>query len=168
MGCNKASNQTAVQEKEANTKSELPSQVASVGIPSVDFEGFAPLLHQNDGTTYVVNFWATWCAPCVKELPHFERLNEAYASQNVKVVLVSLDFPKKLDSQLIPFVKKRNLQSEVIHLNDPRQNEWIPKVSKEWSGAIPATVIYNAERRAFYERSFTYIELENELKPFLQ
>lgn len=118
--------------------------------------------------TYVVNFWATWCAPCVKELPFFEQLNSNYASKNVEVILVSLDFPKQIESKLIPFLKKRELQSEVVVLDDVDSNTWIPKVHEDWSGAIPATIIYNKRKRMFYERSFNYEELEFELNKIIK
>jgi thiol-disulfide isomerase/thioredoxin len=134
-----------------------------VKVDSYDFKSFEPFLKKNSNTTYVINFWATWCLPCVKELPYFETLNEKYKNQNVKVILVSIDMPKKIESALIPFIQKRKIKSEVIHLDDPDANAWIEKVDKNWSGAIPATVIYNADKRMFYERSFTYSELENEL-----
>lgn len=111
-------------------------------IPSYNFEAFEQaFLNKEDDLTYVVNFWATWCKPCVKELPAFEELNTTYKDKKVKVVLASLDFPEKLESHVIPFVAKRNLQSEVVLLDDSDANYWIPAVSKEWSGAIPATLI---------------------------
>ena len=127
-----------------------------------------PLLNKNNDTTYVVNFWATWCKPCVKELPAFEKLNKKYESKKLKVLLVSLDFPKQLESKVIPFVEDRNIKSEVILLKDPDANKWIPKVDSSWTGAIPATLIYKADNRKFYERSFTYEELENELNLILK
>ena len=101
------------------------------------------------------------------ELPAFEKLNKAYADEKVKVLLVSLDFIKHFDTKLIPFINERNIKSPVILLNDPRSNKWIDKVSDEWSGAIPATVIYRGKEREFYERSFTYEELESEMLKFL-
>jgi thiol-disulfide isomerase/thioredoxin len=122
-----------------------------------------PLFEQNDGATYVINFWATWCLPCVKELPHFEKLNETYKNKNVKVILVSLDFPKKIESQLLPFLERKKIQSAVYVLDDPDANSWIEKVNKDWSGAIPATVIYKGKNKKFFEQSFTYEELEKEL-----
>lgn len=124
-----------------------------------DFNGLKPLLDKRNDTTYVVNFWATWCSPCVKELPAFERVHAEYSNQAVSVKLVSLDFRKQLENRLIPFVKKHNLQPEVILLDDPDSNAWIDKVSPEWSGALPATLIYNRNFRAFYKRGFTYEEL---------
>jgi len=81
--------------------------------------------------------------------------------------LVSLDFPDKIESQLIPFVTKRKLKSEVVLLDDPNANEWIPKVDETWTGAIPATIIFSKDKRKFYEQSFTYEELENELQTII-
>lgn len=131
-----------------------------------NFNDFEVFLNQKDDKVYVINFWATWCAPCIKELPHFEAINESYKDQNVEVILVSLDFPNQYEKKLIPFVKKRQLKSRVIALNDTKMNDWIPKVSDAWSGAIPATIIYNKNMRKFYERTFTQEELETELKLF--
>lgn len=136
-------------------------------IPSYNYQELEPLLSKDDEKTYVINFWATWCAPCIKELPAFEKLRANYNEKNVEVILVSLDFPNQIESKLVPFVKKNKLKSQVILLNDPDQDTWIPKISKRWSGAIPATLMYNSKKRAFYERSFEFDELETELKKFL-
>lgn len=138
-----------------------------VKIASYDFNSLEPMLHQNDGITYIINFWATWCLPCVKELPYFEQINKKYKNQNVKVILVSMDMPKNVESALIPFVKKKKMESEIIHLDDPNANAWIEKVDKTWSGAIPATLIYNSKTRKFYERSFAFEELEKELSTII-
>ncbi len=132
-----------------------------------NFNELEPLLNKMDDKIYVVNFWATWCAPCVKELPYFEALNNEYKSKNVEVVLVSLDFPKQYETKLKPFIIKRQLKSKMVALNDVDSNTWIPKVDKEWSGAIPATVIYKNEKRAFYEKSFNLEELKTEVNKFL-
>ncbi|MCB0462647.1 MAG: TlpA disulfide reductase family protein [Flavobacteriaceae bacterium] len=132
-----------------------------------NFNGLEPYLNKNDDKTYVVNFWATWCAPCVKELPHFEELNKNYKDKNVEVMLVSLDFPNQYDKKLKPFIKKHNLQSKILVLDDVDQNTWIPKINEDWDGAIPVTIIYNKNKREFYDRTFSYEELETELKQFL-
>ena len=133
-----------------------------------DFNGLEPLLNQKDDKTYVVNFWATWCAPCIKELPYFEQVNRDFKDKNVEVLLVSLDFPRQYDKKLKPYIKDNNLKSKVVALNDPDMNTWIPKVNQDWTGAIPATIIYNSDGRKFYEKSFTYDELVSELRTFIE
>jgi peroxiredoxin len=100
-------------------------------------------------------------------MPYFEKLNKNYKDKNVEVLLVSLDFPFNYDKKLKPFIKKHKLQSKVVALDDPDMNTWMPKVSEEWTGAIPITIIYNKDKRQFYERSFTYNQLEEELQKFL-
>jgi len=111
-------------------------------------------------TVYVVNFWATWCAPCVKELPHFEQLNSE--NKNIKVVLVSLDFKNQFESKLLPFLKKKSIKSEVVFLSDTNYNTWLPMVDKDWSGSIPATLIIKNGDKFFVEKMFSnYGELND-------
>mgnify|MGYP000483538111 CR=1 FL=1 len=139
----------------------------TIDLEIYDFNGFKKFLNRKDDKVYVINFWATWCAPCVKELPYFEKIIEDYKDKNVEVILVSLDFPKQVEKKLIPFINKKNLQSEVILLDDTNENVWINAIDESWSGAIPATLIYNKENRKFYEQSFDYEGLERELKSFI-
>lgn len=121
------------------------------------------LVREND-TLYVINFWATWCAPCVKELPYFEALNKESNNQKIKVILVSLDFKKQIESHFKPFLKKKNLSSQVVLLNDKDYNVWLSKVDNDWSGAIPATWLIKGNRRLFAERDF---ENSDDLKEFI-
>jgi len=165
----------------SDKKTEAAFEVAMTENPQTDIKDFnskkvtslnfeeleEKYLQKNNDSIYVINFWATWCKPCIKELPAFEKIAAHYSDKKVKLLLVSLDFPEKLESQVIPFIQKNNIQSEVVLLDDADANSWIPKVSPQWSGAIPATVIYNQNTRKFFEQSFTFEELETELKTFL-
>ena len=167
MSCLEKPHKSLEKENAATIAANETETISEVKIPTLNFNELEPFLNKKNDSTYVVNFWATWCKPCIKELPYFEKINEQYASQKVKVILVSLDFPGQMESRLIPFAKKRQIKSEVILLDDPDANGWIPKVDQEWSGAIPATIIYNQRERKFFERSFTYEEIETELKSIL-
>ena len=149
----------------AKTETVTPQTVT---LEVYDYSGLEAFLNNQSDKTYIVNFWATWCAPCIKELPFFEEIGEKYKANNVEVVLVSLDFPRQYDSKLKPFIAERKLKSKVVALNDVDTNTWIPKVDEEWTGAIPATLIYNKDMRQFYEQSFSYEELETQLKQFLK
>lgn len=114
----------------------------------------------DENTTYVVNFWATWCAPCVKELPHFEQLNSE--NKKLKVVLVSLDFKNQYEAKLLPFLKKKAVKSEVVLLTDKDYNTWLPAVDKDWSGSIPATLVIKNDKKVFVEKMFSNYEELNQ------
>jgi thiol-disulfide isomerase/thioredoxin len=114
----------------------------------------------NADTVYIVNFWATWCGPCVAELPNFDKLQQTYKGQKVKVLLVSMDFKSKLNT-VKTFAKGKNLVSEVYLADKPSEQMFIDEIDKNWSGALPGTMIVNAKKgiRKFYEKEFTYDEL---------
>ena len=138
------------------------SQVNKVNkIQVVNFDQLEPYLHKTNDTIYLVNFWATWCAPCVKELPSITAVEQKHANKKFKVLLVSLDFTKDLNTRLEPFVKSKNITSKVFLLNDPDQNRWIDKVDPAWTGEIPFTLIYGKGFRNSYPNTFTFEELDS-------
>ncbi len=126
-------------------------QEADPVIEIVDFDTFEPYLQIQDDTVRVLNFWATWCIPCVKELPVFLEAHEMFQERPVKISLINLDFPNHMETRVIPFIKARNIKPEVVMLDDPDGNRWIPKVDQNWSGAIPATLVYSNKGRLFRE-----------------
>lgn len=164
FGCNNSEKKDPEIVESINAKTEV--NLEDIELEVYDFDELKDILFRKDDKTYVINFWATWCAPCIKELPYFERVNQELKNSNVEVILVSLDFPKKYESSLKPFIKKKDLQSRLIALDDTDQNTWIPGINEDWSGAIPATLIYNKDKRQFYEKSFTYNELITEIDKF--
>ena len=115
-------------------------------------------------STYVVNFWATWCAPCIKELPHFEKLGQEYKAEKLAVLLVSVDFKSKLTSAVVPFVKRKNIKNQVFLLNESSPQEYIDRIDPSWSGSIPATLFIKGDKRKFVENEFTYEQLLTEYK----
>jgi thiol-disulfide isomerase/thioredoxin len=120
----------------------------------------------NSDTTYVVNFWATWCVPCIKELPDFDTINALYAKNKIKVILVSLDFKEDLEKKVKPFINTKKVRSEVVILDEVNGNYFIPKVSDAWTGAIPGTWIVNKKKSVdrFFEKKITAEFLKNELR----
>jgi thiol-disulfide isomerase/thioredoxin len=115
-------------------------------------------------STYVVNFWATWCAPCIKELPHFEKFSQENKSDKLAVILISVDFKSKLTSAVVPFVKRKNIKNQVFLLNESNPQEYIDRIDPSWSGSIPATLFIKNNKRKFVESEFTYDQLLTEYK----
>ena len=97
---------------------------------------------KND-TVYVVNFWATFCKPCVAEIPDFIRIVDKYKKQKVKLLLVSLDLPSYVAVRLPAFIKKNNYKTNHVWLNETDADHFCPMIDATWSGAIPSTIIVN-------------------------
>lgn len=127
-------------------------------VPVVDFDGLEAYIAEQDEDVIVVNFWATWCLPCVEELHYFEYAHRDYKDKGVKVILASLDFKAALESSLMRYIKDNDLQSDVVLLSDPKMSSWIEKVSPEWSGAIPATWVIAGDKQDFFEGKFASYE----------
>ncbi len=137
------------------------AQSNAQSVKSIDSDALKALTYTMNDTTYVVNFWATWCSPCVKEIGFFEELHRQSESAYVKVILVSLDFPNQIDRRVIPFLKEKEITADVLLMTDLDYNSWIDQIDPGWSGAIPATLIYNKDTRIFLEQELTRDELFN-------
>jgi len=139
------------------------SVVHAQRVHKLDADGVASLSRLSNDTTYVINFWATWCSPCVKEIPIFEKLHKESMDSKLKVILVSLDFPRQLDSRVLPFLLDKDVSAEVRIMTDMDYNAWIDRVDPAWTGAIPATLIYKKDKRVFLEKELTYDELHTHI-----
>ncbi len=145
-----------------NSKIGAKASANKKNVMIVNFDQLKTIINKNDNKLYVINFWATWCKPCVEELPGFMEANKQFKQQsNFKMILVSMDRASELETKVKPFITKNNIETEVYLLDDnKRMNEWIPAIDKDWSGAIPATVFYrNGKKLDFKENKLSKNEL---------
>jgi len=119
------------------------SMVSGQKVKYIKVPELEKILNNSDGILYVVNFWATWCPPCVAELPAFEKISKEYDPGKVRFILVSLDFPSQIEKQLLPFLKKNNIKNDVAVMMETDYDLWIEKVDPSWQGNIPATLFLN-------------------------
>ncbi|MEM7550627.1 MAG: redoxin domain-containing protein [Bacteroidota bacterium] len=142
----------------------------SKAVKVIKFNDLENLINSNERNIKVINFWATWCKPCIKELPYFEALNKNYSDKNVDVTLISFDFVENLDGRVKTFLKKKNIQSDVFLLDETDFNKFIDKVYPSWSGAIPATIIVDNREgknvKSFYEKEFHEGEVEQLIQEY--
>jgi thiol-disulfide isomerase/thioredoxin len=135
------------------------SQIHGQSPQEIDSNKLVELCSMDNDTTYVVNFWATWCSPCIKEIGYFEELHKMPPVPDLKVILISLDFPNTKDRRVIPFLKEKDITADVYMMTDLDYNSWIERIDPEWSGAIPATLIYKRNKRLFLEKELSRNEL---------
>ncbi len=145
---------------------DLPAQNR---VPLISLDELEKRLDGGGDTTFVVNLWATWCAPCVAEMPYFEQLQQDYASAPLRVLFISLDAKKHQDA-VVKFINRNGLKNEVWLLDEKNEQYFIPAISAEWSGAIPATLFVNKHKgiRVFKEQDFDYQQLENNYLSIVQ
>ena len=126
----------------------------------------SPVTEFTPGHAYVIEFWATWCGPCVEELPHFIEVSKQNTAERVRFVGLSLDMDNQVDSKVIPFLKEKAIPYPNFLLDPEDADSFITSVSEEWSGAIPATMFYDRTGRKIGQllEPVTKEELEAALK----
>ena len=133
-----------------------------------EYSELLSIIDSDDSKLWVVNFWATSCPPCIKEMPHFNELEEMYQDENLKILLVSLDRAKDLESRVYPFVEKHAISPEVFLLEDQNYSAWTDEVDPSWYGALPATLIIQGDRRNFKFGIYsTYEELQSDVEKIM-
>ena len=132
------------------------------------FADLEPLFKNSNDSTYVVNFWATTCPPCRKEMPHFEKLKKDNTEQKLRIAMISLDMEQDIPSRVIPYLVKHKLELEFGLLADQNYSQWVGQVDSTWYGALPATLIFKGKDRKFYFGAFEeYSDLQQAVSPFL-
>lgn len=121
-------------------------------------------LMQHRDSPVVINLWATWCGPCIKEMPYF--IKQAQQFPQVKFIFLSLDMKDAYPDQINKFIRKRKIRSAVVWLDEPNANKYAHKIDPRWEGSIPATIFINNPKkyRKFVEGMMSEKQLVAELE----
>jgi thiol-disulfide isomerase/thioredoxin len=120
-------------------------------------------------TPLIVNMWATWCVPCIEELPYFLEELKDHKKDSLQLILVSLDFKESFPEAINKFIDKRKIKTTVLWLDETDADYFCPKIDPKWSGAIPATLFINNKKsyRKFIEEQISHDELKKEIRAIL-
>lgn len=144
-------------------------ELGSASAPAryADFSEISSLFQQQRDTTYLINFWATWCKPCREELPLLQRLAQEREGQALQVVLISLDTEEGAIARIPAFLQEAAPDLPAIVLTDEGQ-EWGKTIDRAWNGSLPTTIIYRGQLRYIYRRAFnSYPDLNTAMEPLL-
>ena len=121
-------------------------------------------------TPLIINMWATWCLPCIEELPYFQKETEEHRKDSVQLLLVSLDFKEVFPTGITKFMKKRKITAPVVWLDETNADYFCPKIDTKWSGSIPATLFINNKKgyRKFVEEQLSHEQLKKEIMAILK
>lgn len=145
----------------ANTKGQEVRSVKITEVEKIIAESKTPL---------IINMWATWCMPCIEELPYFQKEVKEHRKDSIQLLLVSLDFKEAFPSGITKFMNKRKITAPVVWLDETDADYFCPKIDAKWSGAIPATLFINNKTgyRNFVEEKISHEKLKKEIMAILE
>lgn len=120
----------------------LAQSSKKIVVEEIDKAKLENLIKNRKGKILLLNIWASWCPPCKKEFPDLVKLADKYKNSKVEIVGLSVDDRSDLKSEVIPFLRKNNVNFKIYIQNFKSVDELISFFPK-WEGAIPLTVIYD-------------------------
>jgi len=142
--------------------------VLSQEIKKMKITELAAYIHSSDHPL-VVNFWATFCGPCVAEIPHFQAIAGEYKRSRVELLLVSLDLPEDYPQKISSFARQKGFHGTLAWLNETNADYFCPKIDEKWSGGIPSTLFVNNHTgyKHFFEQPLSAGQFEETLKKMI-
>jgi len=139
--------------------------VTAQDIPSWKITAVEQYIQENKDKVLVINMWATFCKPCVEEIPMFIKMANQYKKNGVELLLVSLDLPSHYPKKIASFAKKQQFNAPIVWLDETNADYFCPVIDPKWSGSIPATLIIYPKTgyRKFFEEEMSADVLEKEI-----
>ncbi|MBI2729385.1 MAG: TlpA family protein disulfide reductase [Sphingobacteriales bacterium] len=147
----------------------LSFSVSSQSIKKWKYAELEQYINQSK-TPVVINFWATFCKPCVEEIPYFQKEIKKYENKKIKLILASLDFPEYYSERIEAYAKKNGFTAEIIWIDEEDPGKFCPKVDAGWSGVLPATLFIDRKKkyRSFHSQQLSAAEFMKELEKLIE
>ncbi|WP_027379429.1 TlpA family protein disulfide reductase [Chryseobacterium daeguense] len=151
------------------------ASVSEPAAPAVALKTITPaqtseFLGKKNDTLYVTNFFATWCGPCVKEIPHFKKKIEEFQGKPVKITFVSLDQKEVWNSEVPRFTSEQGIQDHTLLLDGQLlDGNFFKNNFKQWDGgAIPFTFMRKGDKTDETLGMINEEQLNEKMKSLLQ
>jgi thiol-disulfide isomerase/thioredoxin len=134
----------------------------------LDMEGLQKIISERNGKPLLINFWATWCVPCREEFSDLVKFYSDFKDK-VDLIAISVDYPKESETKIKPFLDKMNPEFNTYVYSERDQESLINMISKDWSGALPATFVYDTggKQVSFHDGKMSYEEFRNSVSKLI-
>jgi thiol-disulfide isomerase/thioredoxin len=120
-----------------------------VSVQMIDEEGLKELITNNSGKLRLINVWATWCGPCVREFPEFITMNRMYRGRDFEFISISADDPDNKD-KVLKFLQKQQASNTNYLFSGDDKYKLIDAIDPNWAGALPYTIIVEPGGKIVY------------------
>ncbi len=151
-------------------KSQTPDmKETSFSVDILDEAGFQKLILDRNGKFLFINVWATWCIPCREEFPDLIKLANIYQSKQIEFIGLSADYPDEIELKILPFLKEFDLNFKIYVQKFKSEQDFINRLNESWSGALPASFIYNPNgvQLAFLNGKKSFSEFQEAIEKHL-
>ena len=167
--CAVACTQQSAQETTERQTEAAPTQNEIGAVAGVDMAALDALLTEAKGKVLVINFWATWCVPCVAEMPELAEFYREHSRDDVAFLALSLDSPDGIEDTVKPFMRQHEIPFPAYVLTERDIEAISVLIRQEIYGALPTTIVYdrNGAVKKMWEGAITLDELNAVVKPLL-
>jgi thiol-disulfide isomerase/thioredoxin len=132
--------------------------------------GFRAALDAERGNTVIVNLWASWCAPCLREVPELLELEQAYARCGLRVLGIALDEPTDLATAVQPTVARYFPGFRTLARDGSSMDSFASVLDGAWNEVMPTSYIVTPDGAVAkrIQGGKSYAQFEAAVKPLLQ
>ena len=139
----------------------------SATVQKISEKGIKDLVGKNKGKVLLLNFWATWCPPCLEEFPALVKVSTAYKAKGLEVIGISMNDASEMN-ELQAFLRKQKAPF-TVYLAGTVPDEFYKSIDKRWTSEIPLTMIYDKDGklRYYHNDACTYAQFEKDVQSLL-
>ena len=156
-------------EPAADKAPDAPAVPRVADMPQVDHQGLKARVAADGGKVTMVAAWATWCAPCIEEMPTLAAFYNKHQHEGLKVIGLCMDDRTPMKDKIQEVLDRIKVPFPMVTIKEEGQDAFYKAVDPSWEGDLPGTLVFNdkGERVAFFKEALTEEVLQREVAPLL-